>query len=225
MVTLIIGESSLCMFLFMLILKGGIELFTREGITLTNYNFNVDRSMVYSHMTINQLSAEYFEDHIISLQNEVTWFMDFIEKAIAKIDCFFENLTRNEAEEKYVNGLEEVFNLAKRKFEEKGLALKEDIIHTVAKKKINAVSYKKLKQIINTHQQISEELIEKELNFKRIEIVSNYLREVIGYLKRDFNVWDLPNAQVLLSKTGFVSQNYEVSSYQFPDKLYDHVSA
>ncbi len=192
-------------------IKGGIYLFDKGEIILTNYHINMSISITYTNMVINQSSVEYFEDYVVLLQDEFVGFIDFIDESMMLIGQFLKDKQNGENERKYIDGLCETFDLTQKKFQEKGMLLKEEVIHTLAIKKVNSISYKKFKYILDIHLEMAEEMIMKELNFNRVEMILNYIREVIGYIKRDFAVADLPNAQILLSKTDFEPQRVSVS--------------
>lgn len=177
---------------FVVSLIGGIELFMKGEIVMTSYSVNYGNAFSYTHMTINHSPVEYYGNYVELLQNSITSFIQYIEQSFKGITRFFEGTSRTDN----INGLEEIFLLAKKNFLDENLKLQYDIIHTLNKKKVSTQHYEKLTQIINAHQRMATELIEKEINADRIEIISNYLREVIVYLKTDFTVHQLPDATI-----------------------------
>lgn len=197
-------------------------MFTKEEIVMTNYSLINENAFSYTHMTINHSPVEYFENHVELLQNSITSFIQYIEQSLVRITCFFEDISRTD----YINGLEETFLLAKENFLVENLKFQYDVIHTLNKKKVSPQHYEKLTQIINAHQRMAVELIEKDIDADRVEIISNYLREVIIYLKTDFIVHQLPDLKPHRITFNFEPHNEVViDDYDFSANRNIHVSA
>lgn len=199
-------ECVYCLFYDLLLsLWGGNDLYTKEEIFLTNYSFSTSSMFEYTHMTINQSPVEHFENYIGLLQNSVTSFIHFIEESLIKVVHFFEGVSKTD----YINGLEEIFLLSRENFKAESLKLQYNINNKLSKKRIDAKNYEMLNHIINAHHRMAIELIEKEITTDRIEIISNYLREVIIYVKTDFKIDQLPDVETQKSALTFEAHNNE----------------
>ncbi len=67
------------------------------------------------------------------------------------------------------------------------------IINELENKYIDDSNFEYLMKMINNHFEFSTELLKKDLTPTRLEIILNYLNEVVSYLEMDLQIDKLPN--------------------------------
>lgn len=172
---------------------------------MTSFSYRDFSSIEYSHMTINRTPVGSFENYTELLQNSIESCIHYLQSSFVRIEEYFKNAQRNE----YVDDLEEVFLRARKKFDNEGIKLRDQLIDQLSSKSIDSENYSHLQKIITAHHKMAVEMIEKELDNNRVEMIARYVREMIVYLKADFRVSNLPEMESKKEKVQLTSDVFK----------------
>lgn len=176
---------------------GGNPVIKKGVVIMTNINLQSCVRLNYSQLTLNNQLVKSERNYNQILQSRLDLFNhmtgSFFSRAISFFHDHFKEQKRDDVDPYEVGLLLEI--LDGYNYERKKEVQTIDIlINELTTKEISRSAFEFLLKIINHQEEITKEILNKELTIDRIEIVFNHLREVPFYLKSDLEINKLPES-------------------------------
>lgn len=165
-------------------------MLVKGDVIMKNINLQKQVTLSYSHVIYNSNKVNEPVNYNKLLQNRLTIFSNMIKQAYPNIlDSFIEYMKKSQIS--YTEDI--LFLLAEligdyKKVEKKGLPVLDNMINIINGKKIDKETFEMLMSIMEYQEDITKDVLNREINLDRIEIVLNHLRDVSLHLKSDLEL-------------------------------------
>lgn len=171
----------------------------KKGVVImTNVNLQSRPQLNYSQLILNNQLVKRERNYNHILQSRLDLFNHLISSFFPRIINFFHDHFKaqkhGDVDPYEVGLLLEI--LDEYNYERKNeVQTIHTLINELTTKEIHETTFEFLLKIINHQEEITKEILNKELTIDRIEIVFNHLKDVSFYLKSDLEINKLPESK------------------------------
>ncbi|WP_394512538.1 hypothetical protein [Priestia aryabhattai] len=196
---------------------------TGGGLMINNVVIETQSPLNYKAIYINHIAQLQLESLSIGISNQLREFHKTLVQALIKVGDFlkeqFKEASTEEKESIYLLSLNQQLNLTKKYLVEDATVMIDKLVELVHNIDVKEKDYEFMSAVINNQESLVKELIQKEINTKRAEMLLQLLNEIPLYLKYDLQLTEYKKKQELLevymevlskTKTNITYNSYDI---------------